>query len=89
MHEATTTTAKPLVPLPTAPSPESKSSIVSKMLKRPKGATLSELMSATAWQAHSVRAFLSGLRKKGHVLVKEQRKSGEQIYRFASPAKGV
>jgi hypothetical protein len=53
------------------------------MLKRPKGATLAELMAVTAWQAHSVRAFLSGLRKTGQVLVKEQRKSGEQTYRIA------
>jgi hypothetical protein len=81
-----------VAPLATAPqviNPESKAAIVSKMLKRPKGATLGELGAATTWQAHSVRAFLSGLRKKGQVLVKEQRKSGEQTYRIAAPAKDV
>ena len=60
-----------------------KSVLVTKLLRRGKGATLPELQDATAWQPHSVRAFLSGLRKKGEVLVKEQRKSGDTAYRMA------
>ena len=60
-----------------------KSVLVTKLLRRGKGATLAELQGATAWQPHSVRAFLSGLRKKGEVLVKEQRKSGDTAYRIA------
>jgi hypothetical protein len=44
---------------------------VKKLLRRGKGPSLVELQHATGWQAHSVRAFLSGLRKKGEVLVKE------------------
>lgn len=60
-----------------------KSELVKKLLRRGKGATLAELQDATAWQPHSVRAFLSGLRKKGEVLVKEQRKSGETAYRVS------
>ena len=59
-----------------------KSVLVTKLLRRGKGATLAELQDATAWQPHSVRAFLSGLRKKGEVLVKEQRKSGDTAYRL-------
>ena len=61
-----------------------KSVLVTKLLRRGKGATLAELQDATAWQPHSVRAFLSGLRKKGEVLVKEQRKSGDTAYRITS-----
>lgn len=61
-----------------------KSVIVTKLLRRGKGATLAELLDATAWQPHSVRAFLSGLRKKGEVLVKEQRKSGDTAYRITN-----
>lgn len=38
----------------------SKKAIVLALLRRPEGATLPELMSATAWQAPSVRGFLSG-----------------------------
>ena len=59
----------------------SKSDSVGKLLRRAKGATIVEMQEATAWQPHSVRAFLSGLRKKGSVLTKEQRKSGETAYR--------
>jgi hypothetical protein len=65
-------------------SAQPKSVIVTKLLRRGKGATLAELQDATAWQRHSVRAVLSGLRKKGQVLVKEQRKSGDTAYRMTS-----
>lgn len=61
-----------------------KSELVKKLLRRGKGASLAELKDATGWQPHSVRAFLSGLRKKGEVLIKEERKSGETAYRVAA-----
>ena len=61
----------------------SKSNLVAKLLRRAKGATLAELQEVTAWQPHSVRAFLSGLRKKGSPVAKEQRKSGETAYRLS------
>jgi hypothetical protein len=67
-----------------APAKHTKSNLVTKLLRRAKGATLLELQEATAWQQHSVRAFLSGLRKKGATVIKEQRKSGETAYRFVS-----
>jgi hypothetical protein len=60
----------------------SKSAAVMKMLARARGATIVEVAAATAWQPHSVRAYLSGLRKKGLVLVRETRKSGEGSYRI-------
>jgi hypothetical protein len=55
---------------------------VIKLLSRAKGATSAELIAATAWQPHSVRAFISSLRKKGRVIVREMRKSGELSYRI-------
>ena len=64
----------------------SKSDSVTKLLRRAKGATIAEMQEATSWQPHSVRAFLSGLRKKGSAVAKEQRKSGETAYRLASKA---
>ena len=53
-----------------------------KLLARARGATMAELGAATGWQPHSVRAMLSGLRKKGFILVKETRKSGDGCYRI-------
>ena len=69
-------------PVRTAARPAaSKSAAVMKMLTRARGATIQEVATATAWQLHSVRAYFSGLRKKGIVLVRETRKSGEGAYR--------
>lgn len=56
------------------------------LLKRMEGASIAELQSATQWQAHSVRGFLSAIiRKKLQLpLVTEMRTGGERIYRIAS-----
>jgi predicted transcriptional regulator len=43
-------------------------------------------MTATSWQNHSVRAFFTGLRKKGLTLVREERTSGELAYRLTHDA---
>ncbi len=71
--------------LMTAPSvarPQTKAATVQKLLTRGKGATLAELTDATAWQPHSTRAFLTGLRKKGTNLVRECRTNGETCWRI-------
>jgi hypothetical protein len=56
------------------------------LLQRPGGATLKELCKATAWQAHSVRGFLSGALKKkmGLRIDSAKRDDGERTYRVAS-----
>jgi hypothetical protein len=53
-----------------------------KLLRRPGGAALAELMAATDWQAHSVRGFLSGTLRKKMGLTIESHKSaeGERTY---------
>ena len=66
----------------TATATISKADGVIKLLLRAKGATPLELIAATDWQAHSVRAFLSGLRKKGRSIAHEARKNGEFAYRI-------
>jgi hypothetical protein len=43
------------------------------LLQRPEGSTLAELVEATGWQQHTVRAALTGLRKKGHEVVRSKR----------------
>ena len=55
--------------------PQTKSAKVIKLLSRTKGATLGEICKATNWQKHSVRAFLTGLRKKGFGLARETAKA--------------
>lgn len=54
------------------------------LLQRDTGASIAELQSATNWQAHSVRGFLSAtVRKKLQLpLVAELRATGERVYRI-------
>ncbi len=62
--------------------PQTKSAKVIALLSRSKGATLDEICKATEWQQNSVRAFLTGLRKKGCALVREQRGDDATAYRI-------
>jgi hypothetical protein len=59
----------------TAPNPRqgSKAGVVLGLLRRAEGATLAELVGATGWLAHTTRAALTGLRKKGYVVEKTKR----------------
>ena len=60
----------------------SKKVVVMGMLA--KGATLSELMAATDWQAHSVRGFLSTAAKKQGLTIESTRnKAGDRFYKIA------
>jgi hypothetical protein len=61
-----------------------KSQRVTRILTRARGASLTEIVTETGWLPHSARAFLSGLRKHGTVLVKEERRKGETSYRIDS-----
>ena len=80
-------TAKRTITQPSsAPVKTSKSAAIAKLLARPRGATVDEMISATGWQPHSVRAFLSGLRKRGQLLVREERKDGRGAYRAGAAA---
>lgn len=50
-----------------------KKALVLNLLSRQQGATLAELIDATGWLPHTIRASLTGLRKKGHNLSKGKR----------------
>jgi Protein of unknown function (DUF3489) len=60
----------------------SKAAKIIDLLKRPNGATLTEITKATDWQAHSVRGFISGSlgKKLGLIVVSEKREDGERVY---------
>lgn len=64
--------------------PPTKSDKVIALLSRAKGASLDEICKAIGWQPHSARAFLTGLRKKGLVLVREQGADEGTVYRIAA-----
>ena len=66
----------------TKPKSKSKSSMVVALLNRGKGASIDEICKATKWQKHSTRAFLTGLRKKGYVITREQRGDDGTAYRI-------
>ena len=52
------------------------------MMKRPKGATLSEIVAATGWQKHTVRGFVSILGSKGGEKIESSKNSsGDRTYR--------
>jgi len=63
----------------------SKKAVVLALLRRAGGATLGELMTATGWQPHSVRGFLSGAvtKKMGLVVESTKREDGERVYRIS------
>lgn len=60
-----------------------KLDLIAERLRAPTGASLEELMTATGWQSHSVRAGMTGLRKQGHSIV---RMTGNGVTRFAIAA---
>ncbi len=55
---------------PAAPAKSSKTEFVLDLLRREEGATVAEVTSAINWLPHSARAFMTGLRKKGHMIEK-------------------
>jgi hypothetical protein len=69
----------------TAPTPAKKIDMVIALLRREQGASLDELVQATAWLPHTTRAALTGLKKKGHVIGKAK-VDGVTRYSIASAA---
>jgi len=55
---------------------------VQKLLRRKQGATIAALKKATDWQPHTIRAALSGLRKKGATITRDRNAAGVTLYRM-------
>ena len=63
--------------------PGSKQAAVIMMLRRAKGATVDEVMTATGWQRHTVRGMVSGaLRKKLGLNVTSTTEKRGRVYRI-------
>ena len=61
-------------------TPSGKAGAILGLLRRPKGCKITELQKATGWQAHSIRAALTGLRKRG-ITVSRSQDDGVTVYR--------
>jgi DNA-binding IclR family transcriptional regulator len=64
------------------PTPTKHQQIID-LLSREDGVTLDEMSTTAAWQPHSTRAFLTGLKKKGYV-VESEKAEGVRHYRITS-----
>jgi hypothetical protein len=69
-----------------APVRQSKKASLLALLERPDGAAISDLIEATGWQVHSVRAALTGFRKDGKELIRAKDEGGMTRYRIAAEA---
>ena len=61
-------------------APRGKAGTILALLSRPKGAGINELQKATGWRPHSIRAALTGLRKRG-ITITRSKDDGITIYR--------
>ena len=62
------------------PAKRTKLEIIGKLLSRYSGATITQMQAATGWQPHSIRAALSGLRKKGAVITRSTNTKGNTVF---------
>ncbi|MGN7613033.1 DUF3489 domain-containing protein [Magnetococcales bacterium HHB-1] len=71
-------------PSPRQPRRGSKAYWLIKLMQRPEGATMVQMMAATNWQAHTLRGTISGsLRKKmGWTVLCERDSQGKTVYRI-------
>ncbi|UDL93139.1 DUF3489 domain-containing protein [Lichenihabitans sp. PAMC28606] len=74
-----------LVPGIPLPRPGTKQAMLVDMLRQKEGASVESIMVVTGWLPHTVRAALTGLRKKGHHLDKDRTASGITSYRLQTP----
>ena len=65
----------------------SKQDEIIAMLRRPEGATVDEVASATGWQRHTVRGVFSGtLKKKLGLTIASAKEERGRVYRINGPA---
>lgn len=75
---------------PSAPRGGSKLARVIALLERDHGATIAELIAATGWLAHTTRAALTGLRKRGYAVAIDQSDGTRgSFYRIAAGETGL
>lgn len=74
-------------PTTSRPKADSKLGIVLGLLEDPAGASLGRLVSVNGWLPHTTRAALTGLRKRGFVVVLDcESKDAGPVYRIRTEA---
>jgi len=63
------------------PEPKTKNQQVIDLLSSEGGATLEEMSTLASWLPHSTRSFMTGLKKKGHV-IESDKIDGVRRYRI-------
>lgn len=66
--------------------PGTRQALLLELLQREEGADTDEMMEVTGWQPHSIRAVLSGFRKRGIEVTRTKEGNGVSLYRAALPA---
>ena len=66
-----------------APRDGSKLALLIDLLRRADGATIVDLTQTTGWLAHTTRAAITGLRKRGYAVTRERSDAGESVYRIS------
>ena len=74
--------------LTAAPRDGSKLALMIDLLRRADGATIVDLTQATGWLAHTTRAAITGLRKRGYAMTRERIGAGESVYRISGANAG-
>ena len=67
-----------------APRAGTKQAKLVAMLSRKSGVTLTKASEALAWQAHTTRATITGLKKRGYKINRKDRDGKDSIYLIAS-----
>jgi hypothetical protein len=71
-----------------APRDGSKLALTIDLLRRADGASIDDLTQATGWLAHTTRAAITRLRKRGYVVTRERTAAGESVYRISGAPGG-
>jgi hypothetical protein len=75
---------------PAASGPGGKLGLMVALMRRPEGAEVYDLMTATGWQEHSVRGAIAGSLKRVHGFTIVSEKVGtSRVYRIAEPNAGA
>jgi hypothetical protein len=69
----------------TGAKPGSKQALLVELLCRPSGAGNAVLVKTLGWLPHTVRAAMTGLRKKGFTVTRSKNAQGESVYRAIPP----